>query len=400
MFLISLLLILTAYFYPLFIVPKGLIPYVIPPVMYLLVLGLLFRDVSVVRTFFEGSLLGLVLLFFVIGVVSDFLLGFLSGFGRNPLTLTPTLILLNLMREVPIVLGAEFFRGYVLINSRRVKTSLLLISLFLTLTRFTHVRYLSLAGSGYPEIVGFALRSFTPVLAQNILVSYTFLLGGIKPSLMYSLLGRLYTYLMPVLPDVSSGVSAVSSVIQVFVFLVIMETALEQPTHTYRRTSKTSNIINAVFLLIILAVLVSMMSGYRALVVLSGSMTPALNLGDVVVVSPVADPADVRVGDIVAFYLMGDVIVHRVVEVYNFTTGMQYQTKGDANRDVDPFRVTRDSLIGRYMFKVPVVGFLWMYLLQVFMNYQNVLIALALAPLTLTAGRISYFSRWLTRDDE
>ncbi len=152
-FLLSLLLVLTAYFYPLFVMPRGLIPYVIPPVMYLLVLGLLFRDVRAVRTFFEGGLLGLVLLFFVIGVVSDFLLGFISGFGRNPLTLTPTLILMNLMREVPIVVGTEFFRGYVLINSRRVKTSLLLISLFLTLTRFTYTRYLGLASSGYPEVV-------------------------------------------------------------------------------------------------------------------------------------------------------------------------------------------------------------------------------------------------------
>ncbi len=205
---------------------------------------------------------------------------------------------------------------------------------------------------------------------------------------------------MPVLPDVSSGVSAVVSVIQVFVFLVIIEAALEQPTHAYGRASKTSKIVNAVFFFIMLAVLVSMVGGYRALVVLSSSMTPALNLGDVVVVGPVLDPTEVRVGDVIAFYLMGDVIVHRVVEVYNLTTDIQYQTKGDANKDVDPFRVTRDSLIGRYVFKVPVVGFLWMYLPQVFMNYQNVLIAFVLAPLALTAGRVSDFSRWLTRDDE
>lgn len=218
----SLSLILFAYFYALFLPQSGLLYYVIPSVTGFLVLGLLYGEVLRVKTLFEESLRPIVLLFLAISVASDVILGFVSGFGRNPLTLTQSLIIFNLVREVPRTLGMEFFRGFVLSSSRRVKTSLIVTSLLFTFLSFTYTRYLSLLTSSYSSSLNFLMRSFIPVFLSNLLIGYLFIFGGIKNSLMYSMFTRLYTYLMPVLPNVSSGVSAVVSVIQVFAFLAIL----------------------------------------------------------------------------------------------------------------------------------------------------------------------------------
>jgi len=73
--------------------------------------------------------------------------------------------------------------------------------------------------------------------------------------------------------------------------------------------------------------------------VLSGSMRPGLQPGDVVVTTRV--PArDVRAGDVVVFHPPGSdaLRVHRVRTLSTGPRGVVMTTKGDANRDADPWK--------------------------------------------------------------
>jgi len=386
----SLALILFAYFYPLFLPWGGLLYYVIPSVVGLLLVGLLFNEVLSIKTLFGESLTPIVLLFLAVSVASDVVLGLLNGFGRNPLTLTQSLVVLNLVREVPRVLGVEFLRGYLLGNSRRVRTSLVLTSLFFTFLSFTYTRYLNMITSSYSSSVNFIMRSFVPLFLSNLLVGYLFILGGIKNSLIYSMFTRLYIYLMPLLPNVSSGMLAVVNVVQVFVFFVILEITYSGESET-KKITLSSKLLSFVFFSLLLAVLVSMIIGYRALVVVSGSMSPALNVGDVAVINTRVSPSDVVEGDVIAFYLSRDIIIHRVVRVLNTSSGIKYLTKGDANENPDPFRVSQSALLGKYVFKIPLVGYLWIYLMQILINYQNLIITVTLL---MTAGLLRNSLRW------
>ncbi|MEM4968047.1 MAG: signal peptidase I, partial [Zestosphaera sp.] len=384
-------LILFAYFYPLFLPWGGLLYYAIPSVVGLLLVGLLFNEVLSIKTLFGESLTPIVLLFLAVSVASDVVLGLLNGFGRNPLTLTQSLVAFNLVREVPRVLGVEFLRGYLLGNSRRVRTSLVLTSLFFTFLSFTYTRYLSMITSSYSSSVNFIMRSFVPLFLSNLLVGYLFILGGIKNSLIYSMFTRLYIYLMPLLPNVSSGMLAVVNVVQVFVFFVILEITYSGESETTKEITLSSKLLSFVFFSLLLAVLVSMIIGYRALVVVSGSMSPALNVGDVAVINTRVSPSDVVEGDVIAFYLSRDLIIHRVVRVLNTSSGIKYLTKGDANENPDPFRVSQSALLGKYVFKIPLVGYLWIYLMQILINYQNLIITVTLL---MTAGLLRNSLRW------
>lgn len=105
--------------------------------------------------------------------------------------------------------------------------------------------------------------------------------------------------------------------------------------------------------------------GNRALIVRSGSMSPALGVGDLVIVRPpsakaAGDKAAYEVGDVIAFRgARSEVVVtHRVAEVQQEGGRVQYVTKGDANNAPDEGIVTADRVLGRKIARVPYAGWL------------------------------------------
>ena len=83
--------------------------------------------------------------------------------------------------------------------------------------------------------------------------------------------------------------------------------------------------------------------GYRTMTMLTGSMAPEINPGDVTVTTPLAVDS-IHDGMIVSYHIPVDdhhVVTHRVVSVEHGTDGtVTIQTKGDANNAVDPWKAT------------------------------------------------------------
>jgi|tagenome__1003787_1003787.scaffolds.fasta_scaffold20895278_3 signal peptidase I len=83
--------------------------------------------------------------------------------------------------------------------------------------------------------------------------------------------------------------------------------------------------------------------GYRTMTMLTGSMSPQIDPGDVVVSTPL-DVQDVTEGMVISYHIPIDdhrVVTHRVVSVEHGTDGsITVQTKGDANDAVDPWQAT------------------------------------------------------------
>src|SRR3954447_5290316 len=83
--------------------------------------------------------------------------------------------------------------------------------------------------------------------------------------------------------------------------------------------------------------------GYRTMTMLTGSMSPQINPGDVVLSTPL-DVQDVTEGMVISYHIPIDdhrVVTHRVVSVEHGADGSTtVQTKGDANEAVDPWKAT------------------------------------------------------------
>jgi signal peptidase len=95
-----------------------------------------------------------------------------------------------------------------------------------------------------------------------------------------------------------------------------------------------------------------------ALTVLTGSMTPSIPVGSVVLVRPV-DPGTLHVGDVITYQKQPgkpEYITHRITAIHTGTTPVTLTTKGDANRGADPWSVPVTSVRGRVLFHVPYLG--------------------------------------------
>src|SRR4051794_590725 len=83
--------------------------------------------------------------------------------------------------------------------------------------------------------------------------------------------------------------------------------------------------------------------GYRTMTMLTGSMSPQIDPGDVVISTPLS-VHDVTEGMVISYHIPIDdhrVVTHRVVSVEQGDEGtVTVQTKGDANTTVDPWKAT------------------------------------------------------------
>lgn len=126
------------------------------------------------------------------------------------------------------------------------------------------------------------------------------------------------------------------------------------------RWKKVWNVFSTVMVALIVVSAVFLMGsrlmGYRVFNVISGSMAPAFNVGDLIYVKEV-DAQRISVGTPITFILNENLVVatHRVVEID--MENKRFYTKGDANETVDATPVHFNNVIGVPQFKIPLLGY-------------------------------------------
>lgn len=110
---------------------------------------------------------------------------------------------------------------------------------------------------------------------------------------------------------------------------------------------------------LLVMVLVPRLAGASVYTVLTGSMSPGLPPGELVVVRAV-DPAAVRVGDVVTYQLESGapaVVTHRVAGVLVGGAGdRSFRMRGDANAANDLEAVRPEQVRGVLWYHVPLLG--------------------------------------------
>jgi len=103
----------------------------------------------------------------------------------------------------------------------------------------------------------------------------------------------------------------------------------------------------SIFKRVVLKEPLPLVMGFGNAVIISGSMEPNINIGDMVIVRR---QNDYEVGDIVA-YRSNTPITHRIVE----KTPGGYHTQGDANNAPDP-EIEKSRVIGKVVAVIPKIG--------------------------------------------
>lgn len=137
----------------------------------------------------------------------------------------------------------------------------------------------------------------------------------------------------------------------------------------------------AAVVLLVLFLVPSAVGAEASYVVLSDSMSPTIDAGDVVVVQSTA-PEAITENEVITYRTTRqggpNRVTHRVVAIQETESGVQFRTKGDANENPDPELVPAEAVIGTLWFTVPLVGHLF-----VFAGTDLGLVALVIVPAVL-----------------
>lgn len=96
--------------------------------------------------------------------------------------------------------------------------------------------------------------------------------------------------------------------------------------------------------------------GYQMYLVKSGSMTPSIMTGSVVINHTASSYG---IGDVITFKTRsGGTVTHRVVNIEEKNNLKAYVVKGDANKLNDPQSVPAQSVNGRVLFSIPFAGYI------------------------------------------
>ncbi|MBI4137452.1 signal peptidase I [Candidatus Roizmanbacteria bacterium] len=103
----------------------------------------------------------------------------------------------------------------------------------------------------------------------------------------------------------------------------------------------------------------------KVLVVLSGSMTPAIPVGSLILSrpnvhhpSPISSPL-YSIGQIVSLKQQkNQIVTHRITDATLLDNHWYYSTKGDANNQPDTYTTLESDIIGKVFFTIPYLGHL------------------------------------------
>ncbi|MPQ44401.1 signal peptidase I [Clostridium tarantellae] len=132
------------------------------------------------------------------------------------------------------------------------------------------------------------------------------------------------------------------------------------------KKKKIMNIISYIFLALIILVLVNNILtksdkifktiGFRTYTILTGSMSPEIEPGDLVVIKH-ENPEKLNVNDIITFNYDNKIVTHRIIEKEE----AGFITKGDNNNVEDSEVIKSKDVIGKVLTVIPKLGYLFSF---------------------------------------
>lgn len=137
------------------------------------------------------------------------------------------------------------------------------------------------------------------------------------------------------------------------------------PAHAGRRQAILGGLLALLTLAFLVAAATVALFHLQLNPVLTGSMRPGIQPGDLVVTIPV-EVEDLQAGDVISFFPPGatTAVIHRLVSLDRREDGTWITSQGDANPVADPWGEVRlrGTTAWRHVATVPLVGFIPMSL--------------------------------------
>ncbi|MGI5999196.1 MAG: signal peptidase I [Lutispora sp.] len=132
---------------------------------------------------------------------------------------------------------------------------------------------------------------------------------------------------------------------------------------------------------------------FKLMYVLTGSMRPVIEPGDLIIAKAV-DSDSLKEGDIITFRASQNTLVtHRIIEI---NEDGSFVTKGDANNveDLD-LQANSQNIVGKYVFRIPKGG----YIAKFIQSPIGMILFILLPVGILASGEIKNFLKEMDKED-
>lgn len=288
-----------------------------------------------------------------------YLLGIIIGFAKttNYYTLSGFIDFI-----IPLVLSIilkEYLRYMMLTKSEYCKLlNVTTVILFIIFDVSNAIFYNSFSNN-YDSFMFISL-TLLPAIGNNIVCSYISRSSGYKPVILYLLCINLYQYLLPIIPNPNEYLLSVINLLVPFsygfsIYRFYSRVKDEDILRDYNK-KKINSLIPALIISIIAVYFTSGYFKYYMVAIASGSMTPNINKGDVVIIEKTNNYEEIEVGQVMAYKYNNVIVVHRVIRKINDDGSYYFYTKGDNNLDEDNYPIKEDMVIGVVDVKIPYIG--------------------------------------------
>lgn len=298
-----------------------------------------------------------------------YVLGLVTGFLRNGYSMAPPMILKNSLPVASAVVLLELIRyGMVkrIGDNRWALFGIVILFSAMSITLNSTAYDLSQPYELY-EMIGIVVLGG---IATNAMLTFVAWKSDLRPILTYSVIMSIYPIVLPILPDLGPFIYSVLAImLPTILFMRFNEFFVtKRPIPGRRKRHKLAlATIPALTVLAVVVILVSGIFRYWAMAIGSDSMQPEIKKGDVVIIDQTDKNAgDIEEGTVIAFEKDGRIITHRLISVKQISGGVQIQTKGDNNNDIDAWIVNEKDLVGTVKWKIPFIGWPTIWLSEVF----------------------------------
>jgi len=311
------------------------------------------------------------LIIFLSGFLIYYLFGLLIGFVKTDNLFSFYGMKNFIIPYIIIVALKEFLRYQMIMKSGKSKVLIIIICLLFIFFDITNdIDYTNWLNN-YSVFVFFAI-TLLPAIINNIVCTYIAKKVGYMPNILWLLIDGLYGVILPFVPNTGIYIGSIIKflfpiVIAYNVYLFFVKRGKNIPISD----KKKKDYITIPLLCVLIFVLVYLTSGYfryYTIAIASGSMTPNIYKGDVVIIDKKLNYDDLKVGQVIAYKYNSVIIVHRLVQIENVNDEFYYYTQGDANNTIDNYIIYEDMIIGVVKFRIPYVGFPTIWLNELWIN--------------------------------
>lgn len=323
----------------------------------------------IILTFFTYYLLGdkytksmnrmleIILIIVLAYVVLYYTSGFIFGFTKSTYSTTILGILKNIYSIVLIIILQEYIRYRMLTYLGGKNTVLvILISLIFTLTEINYIKIMTTLNSA--QTIEFVFSKLIPLICFNFFNSYIVMVTSYKGSLIFRIIPTLLQIIIPIFPTWNWYLLGCFEVVYIGISYYIIKFYLDKFNDVRLLREKKSISGNLIFgtIIIIFILFVNGAFKYVPIAVMSNSMYPVFQRGDVLVYEKV-DLKQLEVGNVLVFRLDDKIVLHRIRKITWKNDKIYIITKGDNLKSPDPQITTNEDVIGRMIFKVPAIGY-------------------------------------------